>query len=64
MKNFGLALCGIALDQTLQSNISANSIHTGNSKIVKGVNLGPRCIRLMKKKTRVKNLVTLSLKII
>jgi hypothetical protein len=25
MKNFGPAQCGIALEQTLQSNISANS---------------------------------------
>jgi hypothetical protein len=31
MKYFGPALCGIAQDQTLQANISANSIQ--NSKV-------------------------------
>jgi hypothetical protein len=40
MKNFGSALCGIAQDQTLRANISANSKQ--NSKIFYGVNLGPR----------------------
>jgi hypothetical protein len=40
MKNFGPALCGVARDQTLRANISANS--TQNSKIFEGVNLGPK----------------------
>jgi hypothetical protein len=40
MQNFDPALCGIARNQTMQSNISANSKH--NSKILQGVNRGPR----------------------
>jgi hypothetical protein len=56
MKNFGPALYGMARDQTLRANISANSEQ--NSKIIYGV-LGPRGNRLTKK-PRVENLVTLS----
>jgi hypothetical protein len=40
MKNFGPMVCGIARDQNLQSNFSANSKQ--NSKIFEGVNLGSR----------------------
>jgi hypothetical protein len=47
MKKFGPALCGIARDQTLRANISANSKQ--NSKIFEGVNLGPRGNRFTKK---------------
>jgi hypothetical protein len=47
MKNFGPALCGTARDQTLRANISANSKQ--NSKIFKGVKLGPRDNQLTKK---------------